>query len=473
MQRILSISGLRGVIGDGLDPQFLVEFAMAIGTLAKGGAVVLSRDGRSTGEMVRHAVISGLIATGCKVLDAGIATTPTCGVLVRHHNAAAGLQITASHNPIQWNGLKPFSRDGAVLNAAQGEGLLRILNGKSFNLVGWEKLGSVEVLDNAAAPHIERVLSLVDVAAIRSRRFKVVLDCNHGSGGVATPQLLDALGCEVTILGGTPDGRFEHVPEPIAANLTELCEAVKQLAADVGFAQDPDADRLAIVDERGRYIGEELTLALCADFVLATRKGPFVVNGSTSRVTADVAAKHGCPFFRSHVGEANVVTKMNEVGAVFGGEGNGGVIDPQVGFVRDSFASMAYVLNGLALGAGLLTPPPSGRPSVGGSGGVGRPAPSATLSAWADSLPQYTIIKDKLECPRERVGAACAALRSAFGDATAQEGDGLRLDWPDRWVQVRASNTEPIIRVIAEAPSSDAAKTLCSRAIEIVKQAVQ
>ncbi len=447
MQRILSISGLRGVIGDGLDLQFLTEYAMAFGTLADGGSVILSRDGRSTGEMVRHAVVAGLLATGCKVLDAGIATTPTCGVLVRHHNAAGGLQITASHNPIQWNGLKPFSHAGAVLNATQGEELLRILNGKSFKLVGWEKLGTVEVLDNAAAPHIDRVLSLVDVAAIRSRRFKVVLDCNHGSGGVATPQFLAALGCEVTVLGGTPDGRFEHVPEPIAENLTGLCDAVKQLGADVGFAQDPDADRLAIVDETGRYIGEELTLALCADFVLATRKGPFIVNGSTSRVTADVAAKHGCPFFRSHVGEANVVTKMNEVGAVFGGEGNGGVIDPQVGFVRDSFASMAYVLNGLA--------------------------PSATLSRWADSLPQYTIVKDKLECPRERVGAACAALRSEFGDATAQDGDGLRLDWPDRWVQVRASNTEPIIRVIAEAPTSDTAHALCARAVAIVQQAVR
>ena len=447
MQRILSISGLRGVIGDGLDLQFLSEYAMAFGTLADGGSVILSRDGRSTGEMVRHAVVAGLLATGCKVLDAGIATTPTCGVLVRHHNAAGGLQITASHNPIQWNGLKPFSHAGAVLNATQGEELLRILNGKSFKLVGWEKLGTVEVLDTAAAPHIARVLSLVDVAAIRSRRFKVVLDCNHGSGGVATPQFLAALGCEVTVLGGTPDGRFEHVPEPIAENLTGLCDAVKQLGADVGFAQDPDADRLAIVDETGRYIGEELTLALCADFVLATRKGPFVVNGSTSRVTADVAAKHGCPFFRSHVGEANVVTKMNEVGAVFGGEGNGGVIDPQVGFVRDSFASMAYVLNGLA--------------------------PSATLSRWADSLPQYTIVKDKLECPRERVGAACAALRSEFGDATAQDGDGLRLDWPDRWVQVRASNTEPIIRVIAEAPTSDTAHALCARAVAIVQQAVR
>lgn len=447
-QRILSISGLRGVIGDGLDPLFLTEFALAIGTLANGGTVVLSRDGRSTGEMVRHAVISGLIATGCRVLDAGIATTPTCGVLVRHHNAAAGLQITASHNPIQWNGLKPFSNAGAVFNATQGEELLHILNTKSFNLVSWERLGTVAVLENAAAPHVERVLSLVDVAAIRARRFKVILDCNHGSGGVAAPDFLRQLGCEVTVLGGTPDGHFEHVPEPIEQNLTGLCEVVKQSHADVGFAEDPDADRLAIVDETGRYIGEELTLALCADFVLATRKGPFVVNGSTSRVTADIAAKHGCMFLRSHVGEANVVTKMNDVGAVFGGEGNGGVIDPEVGFVRDSFASMAYVLNGLAANA------------------------NRTLSQWADSLPQYTIVKDKLECPREHVVAACSALLTEFSDATATEGDGLRLDWPDRWVQVRASNTEPIIRIIAEAPSSDTARKLCSQAIEVVKRAV-
>jgi phosphomannomutase len=446
-QRILSISGLRGVIGDGLDPQFLVDFAMAVGTLAEGGRVVLSRDGRSTGEMVRHAVLAGLISTGCQVLDAGIATTPTCGVLVRHHNAAAGLQITASHNPIEWNGLKPFSRDGAVLNAEQGERLLRVLNERTFALTDWRGLGTVTTLDNAAAPHIARVLSLIDVAAIRRRKFKVVLDCNHGSGAVATPALLNELGCDVTVLGGTPDGRFEHVPEPIAANLTGLCDVVQQLGADAGFAQDPDADRLAIVDETGRYIGEELTLALCADFVLASRKGPFVVNGSTSRVTADIAAKHGCPFFRAHVGEANVVTKMKEVGAVFGGEGNGGVIDPQVGFVRDSFASVGYVLNGLAA---------SGR----------------KLSEWANSLPPYTIVKDKLECSRDRVDAACDALRAAFADATAQDGDGLRLDWPDRWVQVRASNTEPILRVIAEAPSSEIAQSLCSRAVQIVRDSV-
>ncbi len=446
-QRILSISGLRGVIGDGLDPEYVTRFAAALGTMVDGGTVVVSRDGRATGTMVKHAVLSGLMATGCRVLDAGIATTPTCGVLCSEHHAAGGLQITASHNPGEWNGLKPFSPEGSVFNAELGQRFVALLESGDFALRAWDKLGTVETLDDPAGPHIDRVLKLIDVDAIRGRRPKVVLDCNHGSGAVATPGFLEQLGCEVTVLGGVADGMFEHTPEPLAVNLTGLCDAVRQHGADVGFAQDPDADRLAIVDNTGRYIGVELTLALGADFVLATRKGPIVVNGSTSRVTADLAEKHGCPFHRSHVGEANVVAKMKEVGAVLGGEGNGGVIEPQVGFVRDSFVSMAYVLAGLAAG-------------------------NRTVAAWADSLPSYTIIKDKLTCPGERVSLACDALRAKYADARATEGDGLRLDWADRWVQVRASNTEPIIRVIAEAPDDKIARRLCAEAVDITRKAV-
>ena len=251
----------------------------------------------------------------------------------------------------------------------------------------------------------------------------------------------------MTTLGGVPDGRFEHPPEPTEANLPSLSAAVKAAGADVGFAQDPDADRLAIVDETGRYIGEELTLALALDHVLPTRKGPVVVNGSTSRVCADLAARHGCEFRRSHVGEANVVALMRDLDAAIGGEGNGGVIDPAVGYVRDSFVSMAYVLDGLAKRGG-------------------------TLAAWADSLPRYVIVKDKLTCEASKVTAAVAALRSTFADATATEGDGLRLDWPDRWVQVRASNTEPILRVIAEAPTAADAEAVCGRAMAAVRAAV-
>lgn len=446
-ERILSISGLRGVIGNGLDPEYLTRFAAALGTMFNGGKVILSRDGRATGEMIQHAVVSGLMATGCEVLDAGVATTPTCGVLVQHHGAAGGLQITASHNPVQWNGLKPFTPAGSVFDRATGDRLLSLLETHDFNYVSWDKLGRVTSLAESAQPHIDRVLKLVNVDRIRKRRFKVVLDCNHGSGAVATPRLLEALGCEVLVLGGTADGQFEHVPEPIKENLTGLCEAVTRNGADAGFAQDPDADRLAIVDNTGRYIGEELTLALSADWVLSRTPGPFVVNGSTSRVNADIAAKYGCAFHRSYVGEANVTALMREKQAILGGEGNGGVIEPQVGYVRDSFVSMAYVLDGLSH---------SGR----------------TLAEWSDALPAYSIVKDKLVCPRERVDAACAALQNAFSDAQTSSGDGLRLDWSDRWVQVRASNTEPIIRVIAEAPAGGSASELCQQAIEIVRRAV-
>lgn len=447
MQRILSVSGLRGVIGDGLDPEYITEFTLALATLFEAGPVVVSRDGRSTGMMVYHAAVAGLLAGGCTVLDAGIASTPTCGVLVTEQEAAGGLQITASHNPVQWNGLKPFTSVGSVFDAELGQRLLHVKDSGNYLRATWSGLGEVKRVLDPGGPHCGRVLKLVDVEAIKQRKFKVVLDCNHGSGGVLGPRLLQELGCEVTVLGEEPNGNFLHTPEPVKENLIDLCAAVKAENADVGFAQDPDADRLAIVDNTGRYIGEELTLALCADHVLATRKGPVVVNGSTSRVTADIAAKHGCEFHRSHVGEANVVAKMNEVSAVLGGEGNGGVIEPNVGFVRDSFVSMAYILDALA----------AGKPSV---------------AEWADSLPQYSIIKNKITCPRDKVDDACAALQGAYGDATASEGDGLRLDWEDRWVQVRASNTEPILRVIAEAPDESTAESLCTEAMQHVNKAV-
>ena len=450
-ERILSISGLRGIVGDGLDPEYVTRFAASLGTMLNGGTVVLSRDGRSTGEMLRHAVLSGLMATGCRVLDLGVASTPTCGVMVTALGAAGGLQLTASHNPIEWNGLKPFSAQGSVLDKGLGEQLLAVLNG-SPRYRSWSGLGSVEAVTDPSSEHQRRVVRLGDVAAIKACRFKVVLDCNHGSGSVLGPSLLRDLGCEVIVMGEVADGNFEHPAEPLRENLTSLMSAVTTQGADVGFAQDPDADRLAIVDNTGRYIGEELTLGVCADHVLSRRKGPVVVNGSTSRVTADLAAKHGCEFHRSHVGEANVVSMMRAVNARLGGEGNGGVIEPQVGYVRDSFVSMAYVLDGLA----------QRRSS---------PHPQS-LAEWVDTLPRYTIVKDKLHCPRERVDRACAALRSTFRSATATEGDGLRLDWTDRWVQVRASNTEPIIRIIAEAPDEALAKSLCAEAVELAKRAV-
>ncbi|MCA9116149.1 MAG: phosphoglucosamine mutase [Planctomycetaceae bacterium] len=446
-ERILSISGLRGIIGDGLDPEFIVRFARAVGTLCEGGDVILSRDGRGSGHMVRHAAIAGLTSAGCRVIDLGIASTPTCGVLVTQLGAAGGLQITASHNPVEWNGLKPFSPGGSVYDAATGKRLLELLETGRFRNATWDKLGEVQLHCDAAALHFDRLLPLVDASRIRRQSFRVVLDCNHGSGGVAGPQLLEGLGCEVTVLGGEADGRFEHTPEPTIENVVSLRDAVREAGAAVGFAQDPDADRLAIVDENGRYIGEELTLGLCADHLLSTRKGAVVVNGSTSRVTQDLAERHGCTFHRSHVGEANVVSKMQEVDAVLGGEGNGGVIDPRVGLVRDSFFAMACVLDGLAT----------------------RQIP---LSEWVDSLPAYAIVKQKLRCPREQVEQACIALSRHWPEATATTGDGLRLDWSQSWVQVRASNTEPIVRIIGEAPEEASATALCDEARKVATAAI-
>ena len=447
-QRILSISGLRGIVGDGLEPGYLADFACALGTMFEGGLVVVSRDGRSSGGMIKHAVLSGLLATGCRVVDAEVASTPTCGVLVRELDASGGLQITASHNPIEWNGLKPFTPAGSVFDQTFGERLLSLLQSRDFRYQKVQGIGGVEQLPDPHAPHLRRVLELIDAGAVRDRRFRVVLDCTHGAGALLGPRLLETLGCEVHLLGGTPDGRFEHPPEPIEQNLTGLCHEVRRLGADLGFAEDPDADRLAIVDEQGRYIGEELTLALGVDHVLKQRRGPVVVNGSTSRTTADLATRYGCAFHRSYVGEAHVVAKMRAIGAVIGGEGNGGLIEPRVGWVRDSFAAMAYVLAELA-------------------------QRSQPLSQWVAELPDYAIVKDKVECERSLVGRACRALQQHFADAAPEEGDGLRLDWSDRWVQVRSSNTEPIVRVIAEAPDADQARALCSEAMDVVRNAVR
>ena len=445
--RILSISGLRGIVGDGLEPEYISRFARALARLIDGGTVVISRDGRGSGLMVREAVLSGLAAEGCRVLDAGIASTPTCGLLVRHLGAAAGLQITASHNPAEWNGLKPFDAAGRVFDADTGARLIaemELLAGMDASPVRTD----AEVIGNPGAVHRDTVVGIVDAAAIRGRRLRVVLDCNHGSGAVLGPELLNTLGCHVTVLGGTPDGEFAHTPEPLEEHLTGLCRAVVDHGADVGFAQDPDADRLAIVDETGRYIGEELTMALAADRVLSETPGPIVVNGSSSRVTADIVERYpGSSFFRSHVGEANVVAKMDEVSAVLGGEGNGGVIDPRVGGIRDSFVGMALVLDGLV------------RRERG-------------LADWVDEFPAYEIVKQKVPCPPDRVAVAVETLRTAFDDAVVTEGDGLRLDWDDRWVQVRGSNTEPIVRVISEAPDPVVARDLCDAVIQRVRAIV-
>jgi phosphomannomutase len=393
--------------------------------------------------MLRHAMLAGLTAAGCDVHDLAVAPTPTVGLAVRTLKAAGGVQITASHNPAEWNGLKLFGPDGRVLSAAEGRKVQALFERGAVANVAWERIGNVQDYGKAEDVHRERVLQLVDVTAIRAARLRAFLDANGGAGGPLGRALLKSLQVETVCQACDADGAFRHEPEPTEANLREIGPGVREGGADVGFALDPDADRLALIDETGRYIGEELTLALAARFRLSRERGPVVVNMSTSRVVADVAERFGCPFHRSAVGEANVADRMLEVGAVFGGEGNGGVVDPRVGLVRDPFIGMGLILNLMA-------------------------ETGKKLSELAAELPTYQIVKEKYTVARERLPALFAALTRRWPEAAADRQDGLRLDWADRWLHVRPSNTEPIVRVIAEAPRAEEAKELSKAAGELL-----
>lgn len=436
---IISVSGLRGIVGESLTPILAMRFACAFAREVPAGPIVVTRDGRTTGRMLADAIRSGLESIGRDVIDADVAATPTTGVLVRHYRAAGGIQISASHNPPEYNGIKLFSGQGNVISAADGQKVIDRFRNHEPLWAAYNNIGHVETCKTPDDAHFHLVHGIVDVARIQGHGFNVLLDSNHGAGSDLGTMLLEALGCKVTVLGGEPDGRFSHPPEPTAENLASVLAAVPLGKANIGFCQDPDADRLAIIDETGRYLGEEYTLALCVDHVLRESRGPIVTNCSTSRMTEDLAKRYKAPFHRSAVGEANVVEVMRKHDAILGGEGNGGVIDPRVGYVRDSFVGMALVLDAMAK----------------------RELP---VSKLADELPRYEIVKGKATLDPKRVPAALKKLEKHFKTATADRMDGLRLDWPGKWVLVRASNTEPIVRVIAEAPTAKEAQELCDEA---------
>ena len=437
--RIASVSGLRGVVGDGLDPAAAVEFAAAYASSCAAGPIVVGHDGRVSAPVFVPAVLAGITGTGRDALLVGPAATPTLGRLVRDQGASGGVMISASHNPPKWNGLKFFQPEGMVLSPVQGREVLRRFNDRQFGWAAWDSLGRVRSLEDPDVAHLNAVLKTVDVRAIRKKAFPVVLDACHGGGGRMGAELLRALGCKAVVIGGQPDGRYDHPPEPTEANLRAFTSIVPATCATVGFAQDPDADRLAIVDENGRYIGEELTLALAARRRLGQVRGPVVINLSTSKVTEAVAREFGCPVYRTPVGEINGVERMRLESAVLGGEGNGGVIDPRVGFVRDSFVAMALVLDLMA---------ETGEP----------------LSRLVDSLPRFAMVKHQYPLTGSgetgEVEALWERISSDYPSAEADRRDGLRLEWPDRWVHVRASNTEPIVRVIAEAADTPQAEAL-------------
>lgn len=442
---IISVSGLRGLIGKQLTPVVAIRYVSALAQTLPRGSVVVARDGRASGKLLGQAVCAALAAHGLDAIYLDVAATPTVGVEVREHGAVAGIQISASHNPKPYNGLKLFGANGRVLSKDKGEEVLAAYQQSAAAWVEVDDLGgSYEPTDPHAA-HVRRVLDTVDVAAIGRRKFKVLLDSNHGAGSLLGRRLLGELGCETTFLGDTPDGMFEHVPEPLAENLTTVCQAVQQGEFDVGFCQDPDADRLAVIDERGQFIGEELTLALCLMQALPKEPGTVVTNCATSSLSRGLAEQFGCKLVQSAVGEANVADLMLSEQAVFGGEGNGGPIDPKVGYVRDSFVGMARILELLAT---------SGR----------------SVSDLVSELPPLSMVKHKADLATSHLPKLFDRLIEEMPDASASQPDGLKLDWPDRWLLVRGSNTEPIVRFIAEAPTVKEAQQLCEAAQRVSRQ---
>lgn len=439
---MIGISGMRGTIGATLTPEAVSRMAAAFARYLKESArplngshfrVVFGRDSRPSGPFVRDAAAAALCASGIEVIDLDIVTTPGVAMMVRHTQADAGIVATASHNPIQWNGLKFLTSEGIAPPPQAAARIRALYDENQPQYVRIDQIIPPSRNSETHALHVKRVLDRVDVLGISTKRFKVVLDSVNGAGCVSSATLLSKLGCQVVHLNNTPNGRFPHEPEPTEANLTDLAAEVKRQRASIGFAQDPDADRLAIVDENGRYIGEEYSLALCAKLVLSKKPGVAVANLSTSRMIDDIAQQYGSRVVRTPVGEANVVQGMLANDAIIGGEGNGGVIDARIVPGRDSLVGMAYVLQLMA---------ETGKP----------------LSQLVAEIPAYTIVKTKFECRREDADRAVAALKEHFAKEKVDTQDGIRIDWDRAWVHARPSNTEPIMRIIAEAPDEATAQ---------------
>jgi phosphomannomutase len=444
---MVGVSGVRGEFGSVLTVEIAHQFGRAFAAmLGEGKSVCLGRDTRQSGQALRDAIAAGLTAGGIDVVDLGVVSTPGVALMIQRLGADGGIVITASHNPLPYNGIKFMTPEGLNLPADQAARLRAIWQEGKFTPA--TRRGRVTANAQTHDQHVQAVLATVDAGAIRAKCFRVAIDCINGAGCHAGPKLLEALGCQVSVLNGQPTGQFAHEPEPLAKNLTGLCEAVRRGGAQVGFAQDPDADRLAIVDENGRYIGEEYSQALAGRFVLRHTRGDIATNLSSSRIMDDVAAEAGVRLHRSAVGEANVVAMMKAKNCVFGGEGGGGVIDPRVVGVRNSLSGMALVLNYLA-------------------------ETDLPLSQLVSQIPSYAMLKDKFACPAEAVGPIVAAVKSHFAgrpEARACDIDGLRIDLPEGWVLIRASNTEPIMRTPAEAPGAADAQRLSDEVRQVVNQ---
>ena len=455
MSLIKSISGIRGTIGgapdDNLTPIDAVKFAAAYGTWLKKDIyknrvkVVVGRDARISGEMVQNLVQYTLVGLGIDVVDIGLSTTPTVEVAVTMEQADGGIILTASHNPKQWNALKLLNSKGEFLNAQEGEEILHIAAANEFTFAEVDALGHITHNDTYIQRHIDAVLSLLPLAtleAIRKRKFKVAVDAVNSTGGIAIPLLLERLGAEVVPLYCEPNGQFPHNPEPLKEHLSDICAKVVEVKADLGVVVDPDVDRLALITEEGEMFGEEYTLVACADYYLGKKKGNVVSNLSSSRALRDIAEKHGVEYAAAAVGEVNVVTKMKEVNAVIGGEGNGGVIFPELHYGRDALVGVVLFLS-LLVEKGI------------------------TVSALRRSYPAYFMSKNKIQLTSGlNPDKVLLAMQEKYAHEQITTIDGLKIDFPFSWVHLRKSNTEPIIRIYTEAKSQAEADALATRFME-------
>ena len=438
---------MRGVIGESLTPTLLTRFAQAFGTYVGARTIVIGRDPRTSGEMVKQAVVAGLLSSGCRILDIGMCPVPTIQLLVRHHRAHGGIAITASHNPAEWNALKFIGEGGFFLNTGQARELLDIYHQGEYTRVAGAEMREVVELSGATDLHIQTIIEVLGPLPTRKKKLRVVLDACNGAGSLVGPKLLEELGAEVITINVTPNGSFPRPAEPLAENLGDLCAAVKAHQADVGFAQDMDADRLAIVSEAGVAIGEEYTLLLATVQVLGKNPGPVVANLSTTSALQEVVSRFGCLLFLSKIGEVNVTEEMQKRSAVIGGEGNGGVIYPRLNFARDSLVGMALILHLLA-------------------------ETGQTITELLDTLPQFAMIKEKLVCPSDKISVVLRMLRHEYSAYPMDLRDGVKVSLPNGWFLVRGSNTEPIIRVIAEAGRQADAQAIVDRVLSRVQECI-
>ncbi len=447
MALMVSISGIRGIFGTDLTPQNLTLYASAYGTWLGGGKVVIGRDSRVTGELCEHIVTAALQATGCDVIRLGIVPTPTVAMGVLQHRAAGGIIISASHNPAEWNALKLLNHKSEFLDADEGEQVIRIARNHNIRYTSYREIGQSQSNETVLEAHIDAILDLpyIDPDTIAKAGFKIAVDAVNGAGSHALPRLLERLGVtQITKIHCVPDGIFPHNPEPLPEHLAEICDLVKSSGSDIGFVTDPDADRLAVVDENGRLLGEEYTQAIAFDFMLKKKAGPVATNLSSSRVTDDIAAKYGQTCHRAAVGEINVVKEMQRVGAVIGGEGNGGVINPDLHYGRDALVGIAMVLQHLA-------------------------EEKKTTSRIRAEMPDYVITKTKLSIGNMNADAILKSVAEEYAGETINITDGVKIDFPDGWVHLRKSNTEPIIRIYAEARTLKKAEELATVIKEKVK----